>query len=143
KIVTPVRYPASWTAAADYLRRQVPRGEQVVVLPWHQYEVFGFTGRPTIDPSGVFFPGRLFASTDAELPGEHASSELQRFASLARGKSPTRCAFAAELRHRRIEWALVLDLPDARRVAASLSGCGWTPRFAARDDLTVLRAGDQ
>ncbi|HTL85183.1 MAG TPA: hypothetical protein VL856_08380 [Acidimicrobiia bacterium] len=142
KIVTPVRYPASWTAAADYMGRHVPHGEQVVVLPWHQFEVFDFIGRPTIDPSGVFFPGRLFASTDAELPGERASSELQRFASLARGKSPARCAFAAELRQRSIQWALVLDLPDARRVTTSLTACGWTPRFAGRDGLRVLRAAE-
>jgi hypothetical protein len=143
KIVTPVRYPASWTAAADYMRRHVPRGEQVVVLPWHQFEVFDFIGRPTIDPSGVFFPGRLFSSTDAELPGEHASSELQRFASLARGKSSTRCAFAAELHKRSIRWALVLNLPDARRVTTTLTACGWTPRFAARDGLTVLSVAER
>jgi hypothetical protein len=143
KIVTPVRYPASWTAAADYLRRHVPRGEQVVVLPWHQFEVFDFIGRPTVDPSGVFFPGNLFASTDAELAGERASSELQRFALLARGKSATRCAFASELRVRSIDWALVLDLPDAPRVAGSLTACGWTPRFSARDGIAVLRAAEQ
>jgi hypothetical protein len=140
KIVTPVRYPASWTAAADYLRRHVPSGEVVVVLPWHQFEVFDFIGRPTIDPSGVFFPGRLFASTDAELPGEHASSDLQRFALVARGQSTDRCALASALRDRSIHWALVLDLPGARNAAARLTTCGWTPSFSARDGLTVLRA---
>ncbi len=139
KIVTPVRYPASWTAAADHLRREVPSGEVVVVLPWHQFEVFDFIGRPTIDPSGVFFPGRLFASTDPELPGEHVSSDLQRLALLARGRSTIPCAFADALRERSIHWALVLDLPDSRRAAASLTGCGWTPSLSARDGPTVLR----
>jgi len=140
KIVTPVRYPVSWTAAADYLHRHVPRGDVVVVLPWHQFEVFDFIGRPTIDPSGVFFPGHLFASTDAELPGEHASSDLQRFAKAARGQSTQRCALASALRDRSIHWALVLDLPGGRSVAARLTACGWTPNFSARDGLAVLRA---
>jgi hypothetical protein len=139
KIVTPVRYPDSWTVAAEYLHRHVPGDEVVVVLPWHQFEVFDFVGRPTIDPSSVFFPGRLFASTDAELPGEHASSELRRFALLARGKTTAKCAFAAALRDRSIHLALVLDLPGARQVAARLTTCGWTPSFSARDGLTVLR----
>ena len=140
KVVTPVRYPASWTAAADDLRRHVPRGEVVVVLPWHQFEVFDFIGRLTVDPSGVFFPGRLFASTDAELPGEHASSDLQRFALVARGQSTDRCALASALRDRSIHWALVLDLPGARNAVARLTTCGWTPSFSASDGLTVLRA---
>jgi len=139
KIVTPVRYPVSWTAAADYLHRHVPRGDVVVVLPWHQFEVFDFIGRPTLDPSGVFFPGHLFASTDAELPGEHASSDLQRFAKAARGQSTQPCALASALRDRSIHWALVLDLPGARSIAARLTACGWTPSFSARDGLTVLR----
>jgi hypothetical protein len=138
KVVTPVRYPASWTEAADYLHRYVPSGEVVVVLPWHQFEVFDFIGRPTVDPSGVFFPGRLFASTDAELPGEHASSELQRFAAIARGESSTKCALAAALRDRSIHWALALDA-DARLVAAGLTPCGWTLSFSARDGVGVLR----
>jgi hypothetical protein len=144
KIVTPVRYPASWTAAADHVRRHVRPGDVVVVLPWHQFEVFDFIGRPTIDPSGVFFPGHLFASTDGELPGEHASSDLERFASLARGRSQTACAFADALQDRSIRWALVvLDLPDARRAAESLTACGWTRSFAARDGVTVLHRSER
>ena len=74
-----------------------------------------------------------------ELPGEHASSALQRFASLARGQGPTRCAFADALRERSIHWALVLDLPGVQRVVSRLTACGWVPSFSARDGLTVLR----
>jgi hypothetical protein len=37
---------------------------------------------------------------------------------------------------------LVFDLPDARRVAASLTACGWTPRFSARDGVAVLGAAE-
>jgi hypothetical protein len=140
KIVTPVRYPASWTAAANHLRREVPRREAIVVLPWHQFEVFDFIGRPTIDPSGVFFPGRLFASSDAEVPGERPSTDLQRFGLLARGRSRIPCAFSDALRDRSIHWALVLELPDARRAVASLTNCGWTPSLAVRDGPTVLHS---
>jgi hypothetical protein len=86
----------------------------------------------------------LFASTDGELPGEHASSDLQRFGLLARGQAKTPCAFADALHDRSIRWALVvLDLPDARRAAASLTACGWTPSFSARDGLTVLHTSKE
>jgi hypothetical protein len=143
QIVTPVRYPESWKEAADYLRSHVRRNEVVVVLPWHQFAIFDFIGRPTVAPSGVFFPGRLFASTDPEVPGEHQSSELRRFGSLARGQSSTACALADELRDRSIHWALVLVLPDAGQVAAHLKTCGWTPSYSGRDGLTVLRTADR
>src|SRR5258708_8358822 len=97
-----------------------------------------FIGRPNIDPSGVFFPGHLFASTDAELPGEHASSDLQRFATAARGQSTQPCGLASALRDRSIHWALVLDLPGARGFAARLTPSRRTPPFPPPSCLPTL-----
>ncbi len=64
----PVTYPSDWFAANRVLNAQAG-SERVLVLPWHLYMSFGFSGRIIANPAASFYDRTVVASDDPELPG--------------------------------------------------------------------------
>jgi hypothetical protein len=135
-VVSPVQYPASWYAAAAYMKANVPTAEAVAVLPWHLYETLPFIGRTTADPAPVFFPGNLVRSLDPELPGQRPQDPIS-----AASQNGYDCSLADALRGAGIGRALVLeDAPDGAAAAATLGECGFREVFERDHQVAVFMA---
>ncbi|MFG1698451.1 hypothetical protein [Nonomuraea sp. NPDC049309] len=92
-----VRYPESWTAAREIIRRDPEPGE-VLVLPFESYRRFPWNGhRALLDPAQRFFavPGRRVVTNDAVRVGDM----------VVRSEDP---------RAREVERVLVGPAPDLR-----------------------------
>jgi hypothetical protein len=124
-IVKPLRYPDYWYATAAFLERTVPGDERVAVLPWHLYQPLRATeGRLAANPAPVFFPGRLTAPQNLEIPGR-ATEVVTRYDRIGlTGSSP--CALARTLRGLGIRWALVLDGADGAATMSTLRACDFS-----------------
>jgi len=128
-IVKPLQYPEYWYTTAAFLRRTVPHGERVAVLPWHLYQPLRATeGRLAADPAPVFFPGRLTAPRNLEIPGRATEivSRYDRIGLAARRQRISPCALADTLRSLRIRWALVLDGAESAETISRLRACGYS-----------------
>jgi hypothetical protein len=137
-IVSPVVYPRDWYATAAAIRRVVPRGDPVVVLPWHLYQPLRATGgRLAADPARVFFPGRLITPNNLEIPGR--STEItSRYDRIGLVGSGTRgCRLASVIRRLGIHWVLVLDAAEGARTVVALRKCGYS-LLEGRPGFTAL-----
>jgi hypothetical protein len=135
-VVSPVQYPASWYAAADYMKANVPRADPVAVLPWHLYETLPFIGRPTVDPAPVFFPGNLVSSLDPELPGQPSKDLIG-----AASQNLYDCSLAKAVLNAGIQRALVLeDAAVGAATAAVLRRCGFREVFERDRQVAVFTA---
>jgi hypothetical protein len=133
-VISPVAYPASWYQAASYLAATVPSGQRIAVLPWHLYEFLPFTGRLTVDPATVFFPGALVASTDPELAGRPPTDPIGAASSQGSG-----CALATSLRQQAVSRALVLkDAPGGLAALSELQSCGLRVALNVDDEVAIL-----
>jgi hypothetical protein len=143
-IVKPLQYPDDWYTTAAFLERAVPDGERVAVLPWHLYQPLRATeGRLAANPATVFFPGRLTAPRNLEIPGR-ATEIVSRYdrIGLAGGRergSP--CALAETLRSLRIRWALVLDGAESAETISRLRACGFSLEEGRPGFTAVLHDG--
>jgi hypothetical protein len=141
-IVKPLRYPDYWYRTSKYLRRAVPRGEPVVVLPWHLYQPLVFSeGRLVANPAGVFFPGGLVVPRNLEIPGRTTDvvSRYDRIAAVAARRGHGTCALAREIRALGIRWALVLDAAEGPLVVRTLRRCGLSLVQGRAGRTAVLR----
>lgn len=118
----PVRYPADWYAAADWLARHVPAPAPVVVLPWHLYKSFPFTGHVVADPAVRFFPGTLLVSQDPDLPG--APPPTDPLGAAARHPEDD-CRLAAAVRAVGARWVVVEEANGAAEDVEALTRCGF------------------
>lgn len=84
--VVPSHYPASWAR----VRTAVDRVDgDVVVLPWQEYVLPGFTGNRTVaQPATGFFGRSVIASTDAQVAG--LESDTGRRARIAKALQDAR-----------------------------------------------------
>jgi len=73
--VTGVTVPAGFDQA-DRLMGDGP--EQVLVLPWHQYLSFPWTGRVVANPAPALFHRDVIVGDDVELPGVYSTSTSSR-----------------------------------------------------------------
>jgi len=123
-IVRPVSYPADWYRTADSLRRNVSEESAVVVLPWHKYLTFPFTGgRLILNPAPTFFPGHILVSQDIEIGSRPPVDPIGR---AARGYAQGQCALAESIRKANARWVVVLDSPEGRENAQTLIACGFS-----------------
>jgi hypothetical protein len=137
-IVSPVVYPRDWYATAASIRRVVPRGDLVAVLPWHLYQPLRATGgRLAADPARVFFPGRLITPQNLEIPGRSTemTSRYDRIG-LVRGGARG-CRLAMVIRRLGIHWVLVLDAAEGARTVVGLRNCGYS-LLEGRPGFTAL-----
>lgn len=67
--LTPRQYPADWYAVNDYLNKDTTADYQTLVLPWHLYMQYSFSGRIIANPSDIFFDTPTLVSDDPELGG--------------------------------------------------------------------------
>ena len=156
-IVKPLQYPEYWYTTAAFMERTVPHGERVVVLPWHLYQPLRATeGRLAANPAPVFFPGRLTAPRNLEIPGRATEivSRYDRIGLAVRRERSSPCALARTLRSLRIRWALVLDGAESAETISRLRACGYSlvegragihrrpPRSAPGCRVIVPRSGD-
>jgi hypothetical protein len=118
----PVRYPADWYAAADWLAEHVPPTAPVVVLPWHLYKAFPFTGHVVADPAPRFFPGTLLVSQDPDLPG--APPPTDPIGAAARHPEDD-CRLAAAVRAVGARWVVVEEANGAAEDVDALTRCGF------------------
>jgi hypothetical protein len=143
-IVEPLQYPAYWYRTRDFLAAAVPRGEPVVVLPWHLYEpLVASEGRLVANPARRFFPGRLIVPNNLEIPGRftEVTSRYDRIGLVAATKGYRSCAVARALRRESVHWVVVLDAAEAREVVVGLRRCGYSLVQGAPGRTAVLRAG--
>jgi len=70
-----VTVPAGF-AQADRMMGEGP--EQVLVLPWHQYLSFPWTGRVVANPAPTLFHRDVIVGDDVELPGVYSTSTSSR-----------------------------------------------------------------
>jgi hypothetical protein len=127
-IVKPLPYPDYWYATAAFLERTVPADERIAVLPWHLYQPLRATeGRLAANPAPVFFPGRLTAPRNLEIPGRATEivSRYDRIA-LAVGRGSRPCDLARTLRGLGIRWALVLDGAESAEMMSRLRACDYS-----------------
>lgn len=120
----PVVYPAAWQQAAVYLQAHVPPDARVVVLPWHQYLKLPFSGRVTVNPAQMVFPGNLVMPDDPEITGDRALDVADPIGAAALAPKSD-CDLADTLRRAGIRWALVLQVVDGPATGARLMGCGF------------------
>ena len=128
-IVRPLPYPDYWYATAAFLERTVPGDERVAVLPWHLYQPLRATeGRLAANPAQVFFPGRLTAPRNLEIPGRatEITSRYDRIGLAVGREASSPCALARTLRRLDIRWALVLDGAESAETMSSLRRCGYS-----------------
>ena len=113
---------------AKFLERSVPRDERIAVLPWHLYQPLRATeGRLAANPAPVFFPGRLTAPRNLEIPGR-ATEIVSRYdrIGLAVGRGSRPCDLALTLRGLGIRWALVLDGAESAETMSRLRACDYS-----------------
>ena len=142
RIVKPLQYPEYWYTTATFLERKVPHGERVAVLPWHLYQPLRATeGRLAANPATVFFPGRLTAPRNLEIPGRATEivSRYDRIGLAAGRERSSPCAIAGTLRSLRIHWALVLDGAESAETIARLRACGYSLVEGSPGFTAVLR----
>jgi hypothetical protein len=141
-IVKPVRYPGYWYETKAFLERNVPNDEPVAVLPWHLYQsLYASQGRLVANPARVFFPGRLVAPNNLEIPGR-ATEVTSRYDRI--GLVPERrgvCAIGREIRRVGVRWILVLDSGESRATVNGLKACGWALSEGRPGQTAVLRVG--
>ncbi len=126
-IVKPLPYPDYWYATAAFLERRVPADERIAVLPWHLYQPLRATeGRLAADPATVFFPGRLTAPRNLEIPGRATEivSRYDRIGLVRPGGRP--CELARTLRGLGIGWVVVLDGAGSAETMSRLRACGYS-----------------
>ena len=126
-IVKPLEYPSYWYRTRDYLTANVPRGERVVVLPFHLYQPLAFTEeRLVANPARVFFPGRLIVPSNLEIPGRATDlvTRYDRISLVVAREGHRTCALAQQLRRLGLRWVLVLDAPEGREAIRTLRRCG-------------------
>ena len=140
-VLQPAQYPADWYAAADWMAANIPRGDQVAVLPWHLYQSYPFTrGRLVANPAGVFFPGRLLTSQDPELLGTAVDPGPYGIGTAAAALPQDACALARALQSGGVRWVVVESgLPDTDMSAQALLGCGYTAVEGRSGQTQVLR----
>jgi hypothetical protein len=139
-LTAPVTYPADWYAAAAYLQTNVPPDMPVAVLPWHLYEPLAFAGRLVANPAPVFFPGRLIAPNDPELPGQSTTPPSpSNIGQLAQRAEPSPCALAGALRGIGARWVVVEQTVGAEDVLRRLRPCGFEVMEGGRGRTSVLR----
>jgi hypothetical protein len=129
RIVKPLQYPDYWYTTAAFLKRTVPDGERVAVLPWHLYQPLRATeGRLAANPATVFFPGQLAAPRNLEIPGRSTEivSRYDRIGLAVSRERRSHCALAATLRSLKIRWALVLDGAESAETISRLRACGYS-----------------
>jgi hypothetical protein len=137
--VVPVRYPASWLHAAEYLQARVPARDQVVVLPWELYEPLRFTGDRLIsNPAPVVFPGDLISSDDAQIPRAANQTGPDDLAAVALHPVDGSCALESTLHRLGIRWAVVEPAPGGRADARELLSCGFKARYGRLPGIVVL-----
>jgi hypothetical protein len=125
-IVKPLPYPDYWYATAAFLERTVPGDERVAVLPWHLYQPLRATeGRLATNPAPVFFPGRLTAPRNLEIPGR-ATEITSRYDRIGLAVGREGCALARTLRRLEIRWALVLDGAESAETISTLRACDYS-----------------
>jgi hypothetical protein len=71
----PVAYPASWLEAREIVRQGDGR---VLVLPWHAYLAFPFTGRVVANPGTSMFGRQAIVGDNIELQQQRTDSHLDR-----------------------------------------------------------------
>jgi hypothetical protein len=128
-IVKPVRYPDYWYETAAFLEQEVPDDERVAVLPWHLYQPLRATeGRLAANPAPVFFPGRLTAPRNLEIPGRATEvlSPYDRIGLAVGREASSPCALARTLRRLGIRWVLVLDGAESAETMSKLPRCGYS-----------------
>jgi hypothetical protein len=141
-IVKPLQYPEYWYTTAAFLKRKVPHGDRVAVLPWHLYQPLRATeGRLAANPAPVFFPGRLTAPRNLEIPGRATEivSRYDRIGLAVRRERSAPCALARTLRSLSIRWALVLDGAESAETISSLRACGYSLVEGRAGFTSVLR----
>jgi hypothetical protein len=127
-IVEPVEYPAYWFRTAQYLKRAVPDGEPILVLPWHLYQPLDVSERRVVaNPARVVFPGRLVVPQNLEIPGRFSevSSRYDRVGAVIRRRGYGSCAVARAIRREGVHWVLVLDGTEGRGATLGLRRCGF------------------
>jgi hypothetical protein len=78
--LTPVRYPADWSAVRDTLAAD-PRPGDVLVLPFQAYRRFGWNAdRPQLDPAPRFLPRATVVDDTLRVGGVDVSGEDRRAA---------------------------------------------------------------
>jgi hypothetical protein len=138
--LAPSSYPADWTAAAAYLDAHAPPGDRVVVLPWHLYEAFAFTGSRVVEnPAPVVFPGDLLVSEDPEVPGGATVSSPGGLAAAAADPDKG-CDLAGAVRAIKARWVVVEPVLEGPNDATALQRCGFTlATGGGRGGVAVLR----
>ena len=141
-IVKPLEYPGHWYRTRDYLAASVPPREPVAVLPWHLYQPLSFTeGRLVANPARVFFPGRIIAPRNLEIPGRTTEviTRYDRIGLVVAREGHGTCALATELRNQHVRWVLVLDAAEGAEVIRTLSRCGASLVHGRPGQTAVLR----
>lgn len=139
--VKPLQYPANWHVAARYVEMHVPVSDQIVVLPWHQYETLPFTdGRLVGNPAAAFFPRNLIVPNDLEIAG-HTSEDpsADPIGALAHAPSAHGCPLARTLLDRGVRWAIVENATGSSAALAALTPCGFRVVSGGPGDVRVLQ----
>jgi hypothetical protein len=141
-IVKPLHYPRYWYSTAAFLARSVPRGEQVVVLPWHLYQPLRASeGRLVANPARAFFPGRLVVPNNLEIPGRQTeiTSRYDQIGLIPSKAATSSCRLAQTLRQLGLRWVLVLDGADSVGTITVLRRCGYSLVEGQPGLIAVLR----
>jgi hypothetical protein len=139
RLTQPVAYPAEWYATAAYLDKTVPPTAPVAVLPWHLYAPLDFAHRVAANPATVFFPGKLIAPSDPELPGQVGDTPSPAdIGALSLGVEPRPCALADALRSLDARWVVVEPTLGSRDLLYRLLPCGYRLVQGAPGSTAVL-----
>ena len=134
-VLTPVRYPQAWYAAARYLASPGRAGSTVMVLPWHLYEALSFSGgRQVENPGQVFFPGHVLSAQSDDILGDAPAP-----ASPERAEEATAplCSLSRLVRTDHVQVVVVEPAPGAANDVSRLSECGMV-RVVDAPSITVL-----
>lgn len=137
--ITPVIFPYAWQRVAAYMQTHVPPNDEILVLPWHQYQVLPFVGRLTLNPASEFFPGSLIMPNDIEIPGRVSDRPSPHgIGELALQPHPSGCQLAAAIRAGGISWIVIENARDGARNAMELERCGFAPIVGSTGEALLL-----
>lgn len=104
-------YPRSWAAAE---RIMTPRAGNVLVLPWHQYLSFDFTGTVIASPAEAYFSAPVIVSDNPEVGAITSAHRRPTSGYLEHlfGRGPELCAFGNLVAPLGVEYVLLSKTVD-------------------------------
>lgn len=134
-VLDPATYPQDWYTASRYLSRTERPQSRVMILPWHLYESFTFTGNRLVEnPGQVFFPGHIVTSANDEIAGDALPKGSPGWAEHV---SPGGCSLAHVISANRAEFVVVEPVPGGVVDVDRLVACGMRPIIRSAQ-ITVL-----